>query len=94
MPSGRTTQAPRDLRFVLFDVIRGLMLLIGTVLLVMILYAGYMWWSAGGNEDKVDKAKSTIRNAVIGMIIITFSYGLVTFVFRSIFIPGYNIPVT
>jgi len=83
-----STRAPRDLRYVMFNVVQGALTLIGTFLLIMILYAGYLWWSAGGNEDQVTKAKSTLRNAVIGMIIIGMSYSLLTFVFNSVFVPN------
>ena len=48
------------------------------------MYAGYLWWSAQGNEENVKKAKSTMRNAVIGMIIVSMSYAIVTFLFESL----------
>lgn len=83
--TGETGQAspPRDIRFIIMDLVRLFLGLIGTALLVVILYAGYLWWSAQGNEDNVKKAKATMRNAVIGMIIVTMSYAFVTFVFES-----------
>lgn len=75
---------PRPLQTVIFEVVQVFLGIIGTVLLVLILYAGYLWWSAGGNDEQVNKAKTTLRNAVIGIIIIFISYALTLFVFRTV----------
>lgn len=84
---GRNT-APRDLRLVVADFIRLALGLIGTILLLIMLYAGYLWFSARGNDEQVETAKKTIRNAVIGLFLIMMTYSMVTFIFRSVFVPG------
>lgn len=78
----------RDLRFVVFEIIRFALLAVGTVVLVLALYSGFLWFTAEGNSDQVETAKATIRNLVIGWFVIALSYTLVSFVFRSIFVPG------
>jgi hypothetical protein len=74
----------RDIRYIVAGIIRYALTFVGTILTILIMYAGYLWWSARGNDDQVTKAKSTLKNAVIGIIIIMMSYGLVTLLFRSI----------
>lgn len=53
---------------------------IGVLLLVYLLYAGYNWLTAQGEEEKVTKAKETIQRAIIGVIIIVAAYAISVFV--------------
>ena|SRR3989338_8993459 len=59
--------------------------LIGVVFLVLMIYAGYNWMTAQGEEEKVNKAKDTIARAVIGIIIVVGSYAIWRFVFSRLF---------
>lgn len=88
-----TEAPPRDIRLIIFQIVQILLGVVGTALIILILYAAYMWWSARGNEEAVKKAKATLRNALIGMIIIMMSYGLVTFIFRWVLVEG-DVPST
>src|SRR3989339_641909 len=45
-----------------------------------ILYAGFLWLTAQGNEEKVKKAQAIIKGAVIGLLIILASWGLVLWI--------------
>ncbi len=53
---------------------------IGVLFLILMIYAGLMWMTAGGNEQTVDKSKSLIINAVIGLIIVLAAYAITAFV--------------
>jgi hypothetical protein len=57
---------------------------LGIVLLVILLYAGYEWMTSGGDPAKVDSAKTRIRNAVIGLVIIMMSFAIVNFVLNAL----------
>jgi len=52
----------------------------GVIVLVFMVYAGYTWMTAGGDSDKVTKAKETISRSVIGLAIVLFSYAIVAYV--------------
>lgn len=54
--------------------------LLGIILLGLIMYAGFLWMTAGGDTDQVGKAKDYIKNAVIGLVIVTASYIIADFV--------------
>lgn len=54
--------------------------LLGVVLVVLIVYAGFIWMTAQGNDEKIKKAKGMITSAVIGMIIIFAAYAITNFV--------------
>jgi len=44
--------------------------LIGIVFISYLIYAGYLWLTAAGDEEKITKAKRIIRWSIIGLIII------------------------
>ncbi|MBL7058792.1 hypothetical protein ISS03_05715 [Patescibacteria group bacterium] len=49
---------------------------LGVIFVILMIYGGYTWMMARGNEQDVEKAKSTIRNAVIGLIIVVSAYAI------------------
>ena len=64
--------------------IRGVLGLIGAIALLMFIYGGVTWMTAGGDAKRVEGAKSIIKNSVIGLLLIFFSYSLIG-VFFSFF---------
>lgn len=56
---------------------------LGITFIILIILAGYNWMTAGGNEDKVTKAKDTIKRAIIGLIITVSAYAITVFVFSE-----------
>jgi len=58
--------------------------LVGVVLLVLMVYAGVIWMTAQGEQKKVDEAKTTIKNAIIGLIITLAAYAISNFVVSNI----------
>lgn len=78
-----------DLASIVGIVIQALLGLLGVVFLVYMIYAGYNWMTAQGDEDKVNKAKDTIRRAIVGLIIIIAAYAISFWVFdRLLFNTG------
>lgn len=65
---------------------------LGIVFLVLIIYGGYLWMTAGGNEEQVTKAKDTLQAAIIGLIIVISAYAITYFVF-NVFSGGGRSPV-
>jgi cysteine-rich repeat protein len=57
--------------------------ILGIIALAVILYGGYQWMTASGNEEKVQSAKDTLINGVIGLAIILASYTIVSFVINQ-----------
>jgi len=73
-----------DLIKIIFEVIRYLLSFLGVAAVLIIIYGGFLWMSAGGDPEKVGKAKKIITQAIIGLIIILLSYSLTMFVIRLI----------
>jgi uncharacterized membrane protein YwzB len=58
--------------------------LLGIVMVMLVIYAGYLYLTAQGDDDKVATAKTTIKNAVIGAILIFLAYAITNFVIDAI----------
>lgn len=69
-----------DIRTIVGRIIYVALGIMGTVLLVIIIYAGFLWMTAGGNEEQIETAKKWIKNAVIGLAIILASYAITYFI--------------
>jgi len=54
--------------------------LLGLIAVAMLIYAGVLMVTAGGNDEQVTKARKIIMYAVVGIVIILLSYTIVTFV--------------
>ena len=71
---------PDDIRIQILKVLNVVLTLLGIVMVVLILMAGYQWMTAGGNQEQVGKAKKTLTNSVIGLAIVLSSYGISYFI--------------
>lgn len=61
--------------------------IVGAIALLMFVYGGIRWIMSGGSEEGVKAAKTTIQNATIGLLMIFFSY-IILSAFLSAFAPG------
>jgi hypothetical protein len=59
--------------------------ILGIIFIILILYAGYNWMTAAGEEQKVTKAKDTIKRAIIGLLILVSSYAIWMIIANFIF---------
>ena len=58
--------------------------LVGVLFFILMIYGGFLWMTARGNEEATTKALGTITAAIIGIIIIMASYAITNFVFKSV----------
>lgn len=49
---------------------------LGVVFLGLMIYAGFIWMMARGNEQEVAKAKNIIIYAVIGLVVVLAAYAI------------------
>ncbi len=67
-------------------VIGAVLSFLGVVFLVLMIYGGYLWMLARGNEQEVEKAKNIIQNALIGLVIVLAAYAITALVRQIWFI--------
>jgi hypothetical protein len=78
-PSATLGLGSSDLQETVVSIIQWVLGLLGLGAVIMILYGGFTWMTAGGNEEKVEKAKKIITAAVIGLVIILVAWAIVIF---------------
>lgn len=61
----------------------GLLSMIAVLFFGLMLYGGFLWMTARGNEQQTTKAKDTIIAAVIGMLVVISAYAVTNFVLES-----------
>lgn len=83
-PDSLKTAQGRELPQIVAGIISSLIGLLGVVLFLYLLYGGFMWMTAGGEEKKVKEAIQVIRNAVVGLVIIALSYAIANFVISKL----------
>lgn len=69
---------------VIADVINIALGFLGIVAVVIIIYAGFKWMTAAGNEEQVGSARKMIVEAVIGLVIVLLSWGIASFAIDSL----------
>jgi cytochrome bd-type quinol oxidase subunit 2 len=57
---------------------------LGVFLVLMIVYGGFLYMTSGGNEEAKKHATATLKNAVLGFLIIMLAPSIVRFVFDAI----------
>ncbi len=73
-----------DLPTIAANIIAALLSIIGLVLLALIVYGGFIWFKARGNEKEVERAKNIMTDAIIGLVIVMVAYALSKFVVCSV----------
>ncbi|MFA5188219.1 MAG: pilin [Patescibacteria group bacterium] len=69
-----------EISIIIANIIKALLSLVGMIFLILFIYGGFKWMTAGGAPDKIEKAKKLLVNAVIGLAIITAAYTITFFI--------------
>jgi hypothetical protein len=83
-PSGfgyRNPLGTTNVNTVINRIVRAALGIVGALFLGMFIYGGITWMTAGGDADRVKKAKQALINSVIGMLIVAFSYTILNVLF-------------
>lgn len=66
------------------NIIQIVLSLLGVIFLVLTIYSGFLWMTAGGDGSKVETAKKMLTAAIIGLIIIVSAYAISYFVITKL----------
>ncbi|MFH2063453.1 MAG: hypothetical protein ABIJ46_04890 [bacterium] len=78
------TELSSSLPTIVGGVIGVLLGVVGVVFFVLMIYSGFLWMTAAGNEDQIKKARTLIFQAIVGMVIVFAAYGITEFVVGTI----------
>jgi len=59
--------------------------LVGAIFLALMVYAGYLWMTARGEEEPIEKAKKIIKACIVGLIIVVGAYSITDYVLVRIY---------
>lgn len=82
--AGRAGVENRDISTFVGEIINALLGLTGLIFFILMVYGGFLWMTARGEEDRTKKAKTLIISAVIGVIVIVAAYALTNFLFTKL----------
>ncbi|MFH2136575.1 MAG: hypothetical protein ABII19_03030 [Patescibacteria group bacterium] len=57
---------------------------LGIIAVVIVLYGGFMWMTAAGNEERISKAKQILSAGVIGLVIIVMAWAIASYVVTTL----------
>lgn len=80
-----TNLSDQDPRYTIANIINIALSLLGIIFLVLLIYAGFLWMTAAGNEDNVEKARKLIFAAIIGLAIILSAFAISKFVTKALY---------
>lgn len=78
--AGFTREVPLSPEQVVANLIQVALGFVGVIFVILMIYGGYLWMTARGNEEQVGKAQNIIRESLIGVIVIFIAYFVTAFV--------------
>ena len=67
---------PREIPGTIGKIVGAGLAFIGVLFLILMIYGGFTWMLALGNEQEVTRAKDLIYSAVIGLVIVLAAYAI------------------
>lgn len=79
-----TQLGTQDPATIVFTIVNTALIFLGTITLILVIVAGFLWLTAAGEEEKIKKAKDIMRGATLGLVVVLGSYGLAQYLFTAI----------
>lgn len=57
---------------------------LGLISMILLLYAGLIWFKARDNEDEITRAKQILKGSLTGLVITLLAYGLAQLLFSQL----------
>lgn len=74
--SGTFGIGSRNVEEIVISIIQWILGVLALIAVIMILWGGFMWMTAGGNDERIKKAQGLLRNAIIGLVVILAAWGI------------------
>lgn len=87
-------RAEQDIRQIAVKLILIALSFLGIIFLGLTIYAGFLYMTAGGNQEKTSESLKLLRNAIIGLLIIAVSWAITRFMIIMLNRTAKNMDVT
>jgi len=74
----------KDIRESAIDIVNIVLGVLGIIAVIIVLWGGFTWMTAMGNEEKVTKARQILTAGIIGLIIVMAAYAIARFVISQL----------
>lgn len=81
--SEQTGLLKTDLRTLIVRIVQFILGFLGLIAVLIVMYGGWLWMSAAGNEERITKAKRVLINGLIGLGIILAAFIIVSFILNK-----------
>jgi len=78
---GNVAADPREIVKRIINVVMGFL---GMLAVLIILWAGFRWMTAGGNKENMEKAQQLLVNGIIGLVIVFSAWTVAWFAVNTI----------
>ncbi|MFH0780189.1 MAG: pilin, partial [Parcubacteria group bacterium] len=69
-----------DVRVIIGNIIKAFLGVLGIIAIILVIYAGFLYMTAGGDPEKTKRAIGYLKDAAIGLAIIFSSYAIASFI--------------
>lgn len=66
------------------SIINAALTMVGIIFLILMVYAGYLWMTAAGEGDQIEKAQEIVKTSIIGIILVMSAYAITAFVISKV----------
>ncbi len=73
-----------DLKTTIGTLISTFLGVLGIIFLILVIYAGFTWMTAAGDEKKIASAKNILVSAVVGLVVILSAYAISSYVITQL----------
>ncbi len=84
MNSAGISDEPVGVGAIVAVIIKTILAFLGIIFVILIIYAGFLWMTAAGNDEKISKSKKIMASAVIGLAIVFSAYIITVFVIEKL----------
>ncbi len=81
--SGKAVES-KDVSVIIGEIAQWLLVFLGVIFLVLMVYAGLLWMTAAGNDEKISKSKSIMASAALGLFFVLAASAITYFVMNNL----------
>ncbi len=74
----------KDVSVIIGEIVQWLLVFLGVIFLALMVYAGLLWMTAAGNDEKISKSKSIMASAALGLFLVLAASAITYFVMSNL----------